>query len=353
MVNFFQNGTCQIVIHTANLLRIDWEEKSEALWLSPMLRRAVPGGPANDEHCIYGIKFKEDFLQYLRAYKKQSMGLLIEELIKYDFSQVQAIFIGSIPGSYNSSDSSFGLSKLRKSLRNSTFQAKMTDQTIAQVSSLGSLGGPFYKEIQNVLNTSPTSQTQPRANTTSSHFRLIFPTVQNVRESLAGWVAGFSLFFDCSKSSGQRQLALSLPHLHSWHADRALRDQVMPHIKTYARTNGDEVKWILVTSSNLSKAAWGGTEHGRLKIKSYEAGVLLVPDPFKEQRGNQVVMKASYGRNDQHADPHVVNIRMCYVLDVKKYTTDDSIWSLQRTSQELGIDSRGMSMSDYMVARNT
>ena len=54
----------------------------------------------------------------------------------------------------------------------------------------------------------------------------------------------------------------------------------MPHIKTYARYLDDgRLGWALLTSSNLSQAAWGKLEKRgtQLYVKSYELGVLLLP----------------------------------------------------------------------------
>lgn len=65
----------------------------------------------------------------------------------------------------------------------------------------------------------------------------------------------------------------------------------MPHIKSYCRVciKDDKIAglyWFLVTSANLSKAAWGvsnkttaGSLTGDppLRIMSYEAGVLFLP----------------------------------------------------------------------------
>jgi len=55
----------------------------------------------------------------------------------------------------------------------------------------------------------------------------------------------------------------------------------MPHIKTYCRVSPDwkKVAWFLLTSANLSKAAWGRSTHqgSGQNIMSYEAGVLFVP----------------------------------------------------------------------------
>ncbi|KAL5008894.1 hypothetical protein ScPMuIL_002147 [Solemya velum] len=58
----------------------------------------------------------------------------------------------------------------------------------------------------------------------------------------------------------------------------------MPHIKTYMRPSTDSKKaaWFCLTSANLSKAAWGALEKNgvQLMIRSYEIGVLLLPNQF-------------------------------------------------------------------------
>lgn len=55
----------------------------------------------------------------------------------------------------------------------------------------------------------------------------------------------------------------------------------MPHIKTYTRVNKthSEAQFFLLTSANLSKAAWGALQkqNSQLFIRSYEAGVLFLP----------------------------------------------------------------------------
>lgn len=58
----------------------------------------------------------------------------------------------------------------------------------------------------------------------------------------------------------------------------------MPHIKTYMRASPDftQLAWFLVTSANLSKAAWGALEKNntQVMVRSYELGVLYVPSAF-------------------------------------------------------------------------
>lgn len=62
------------------------------------------------------------------------------------------------------------------------------------------------------------------------------------------------------------------------------RQNAMPHIKTYARfepheANHGKLDWALLTSSNLSKAAWGALQknESQLMIRSYELGVMFLP----------------------------------------------------------------------------
>lgn len=66
-----------------------------------------------------------------------------------------------------------------------------------------------------------------------------------------------------------------------WKADSVLRSKAMPHIKTFARYSTDFIKcyWFLLTSANLSKAAWGKYEKNETQmfIMSYEIGVLFLP----------------------------------------------------------------------------
>ena len=38
----------------------------------------------------------------------------------------------------------------------------------------------------------------------------------------------------------------------------------MPHIKSFCRysADGEELRWVLLTSSNMSTAAWGAIQNG-------------------------------------------------------------------------------------------
>lgn len=345
MVNFYEDNTCQVVVHTANLLRIDWEDKAQAIWCSPRLPKLKMCAVEKTSMESHGDQFKHDLLAYFRAYKLPSIQSLILRLHEMDFSMVRAVFIASVPGVYAESSSNFGFCKLRHVLGTIGGLEQPTDSTIVQVSSLGSLGKAFYDEFQSILNTVAGSSVH-RKMSVHSNFRLIFPTIANVRDSLCGWISGGSLFFNCTSASGIRQELLSKPHLHQWSALKAGRDRVMPHVKSYARISQDglDIRWILFTSANLSKAAWGGREKNGIRIKSYEAGVLLHPGLFQGR-----LLKPSYKTDFEHQHTGAINVRMPYDLQVSRYGLHDKAWSLQRSSELLGIDWLGRHIQDVFA----
>ena len=309
MVNFTED-TCHVVVHTANMLRQDWEDKTDAFWVSPPLRLLD-----KETETVIGTNFKNDLCKYLRSYKRPAINDLASRLEKYDFSPVNVIFIASVPGRYPVSSHDYGLLKLRHALQNNTMSASADDTILAQVSSYGSIGAPYYKEIQNILST-------PLQALTSLRFKLIFPTMKNVKDSLFGLISGSSIFFNSTSAGGKRQLIMSKDSLCQWHAIKAGRDSVLPHVKTYMRYRGDDIKWCLLTSANLSKSAWGATENGVFRIQSYEAGVLILPSLYGHD-----TMTASYKSDSQH---NCMNLRMPYDLPPRPYTPQDERWSPQK-----------------------
>ena len=46
-------------------------------------------------------------------------------------------------------------------------------------------------------------------------------------------------------------------YLHQWKSEKWSRNRAMPHIKTYAQVQDKKAAYVLLTSANLSKAAWG------------------------------------------------------------------------------------------------
>lgn len=125
----------------------------------------------------------------------------------------------------------------------------------------------------------------------------------------------------------------------------------MPHIKTFVRYSGQNLAWMLLTSSNLSKAAWGALQknNSQLMIRSYELGVLFLPSvkcgsgfsctdnsnysevksaPHEEKKAKLVTL-AWRGKSDTES-AEVIKLPLPYELPPRPYSPEDVPWSWDR-----------------------
>ncbi|XP_023914252.1 tyrosyl-DNA phosphodiesterase 1-like isoform X1 [Quercus suber] len=128
----------------------------------------------------------------------------------------------------------------------------------------------------------------------------------------------------------------------------------MPHIKTFTRYNAQKLAWLLLTSSNLSKAAWGALQknNSQLMIRSYELGVLFLPSSFErygsgfsctsngdikedkcrslensEVRRTKLVTLTWQGSRNSDSSSDVIPLPVPYELPPQPYTSEDVPWS--------------------------
>jgi tyrosyl-DNA phosphodiesterase-1 len=271
MILFYEDGTMQLVIHTANMIPQDWALKTQGAYISPMLSKKAKD---QDTQC----PFELDLISYLKAY-----GAVMDETIRnvkqYDFTPVKAALIASVPGKHFGDDlNKFGHLKVSKELAKHQKIMKHNGKTeiICQASSMGSLGpnpeswlcGQFLRSLSNSSNT-----------LTNAQLKIVWPSVANVRNSLEGYAAGGSIPFDDMTYMKQKYVR---DYMHLWCSKSQNRDRAMPHIKTYLQRNPEtgRILWFLLTSANISKAAWGdyNAKSKHILIRSFELGVLYVPE---------------------------------------------------------------------------
>ncbi|XP_035538099.1 tyrosyl-DNA phosphodiesterase 1 [Morone saxatilis] len=196
---------------------------------------------------------------------------------------IRVYLVGSTPGRYVGADMDrWGHLRLRKLLYDQTDPVPGEERwpVIGQFSSIGSMGLDKTKwlagEFQRTMTTLGKSSLR-----SDPPMHLVYPSVEDVRTSLEGYPAGGSLPY--SIQTAQKQLWLH-SYFHRWKANTTGRSHAMPHIKTYMRASPDftQLAWFLVTSANLSKAAWGALEKNntQVMVRSYELGVLYVPSAF-------------------------------------------------------------------------
>eukprot|EP00045_Choanoeca_perplexa_P014371 m.168753 g.168753 ORF g.168753 m.168753 type:complete len:529 (-) comp16656_c0_seq3:84-1670(-) len=327
MLLFYKQGL-RVVVHTANLIHRDWLDKTQGVWVSPLLPRLDPSKDRVQQAtgCGPTDTFGHDLYQYVCRYGSSTKMVSVRQrLAAHDFSAVKDRLVASVPGTFKGDRDRhrWGHLRLRRLLEQSAV-ATPVSTVVLQFSSLGKLdksglgpkgwlGGQVRKSM------SVSSGPEPE-------LRILFPSKANVRDSNRGWQHGGSI----PHSSKYEQLHdfIRGPSVGAqWQADWCGRSRAMPHIKTFVGWSAepDTIAWCLLGSHNLSKSAWGQVEKGdtQLSIKSYELGVLMVSDPSQPLRPLQLKFGLSGGR---YTDQSSRWLPVPYDFPLTPYAKDDELW---------------------------
>ncbi|NWW55158.1 TYDP1 phosphodiesterase, partial [Pedionomus torquatus] len=325
MLLLYEEGL-RVVIHTSNLIAEDWHQKTQGIWISPLYPRLPQ--ETTDSAGESETNFKADLISYLMAYNSPALKEWIDLIQEHDLSETRVYLLGSTPGRYQGSDKEkWGHLRLRKLLKEhaSSITAQESWPVVGQFSSIGSMGVDGSKwlcsEFQESLVAAGSNVTSLLKCDVPIH--LVYPTVNNVRQSLEGYPAGGSLPY--SIQTAQKQLWLH-SYFHKWSAEVSGRSRAIPHIKTYMRLSPDfqRIAWFLVTSANLSKAAWGALEKNgtQLMIRSYELGVLFLPSAFGLEKGYFRVR----GKMLSESSSSATYFPVPYDLPLEQYGSNDQPW---------------------------
>uniref|UniRef100_A0A5S6R368 Tyrosyl-DNA phosphodiesterase 1 n=1 Tax=Trichuris muris TaxID=70415 RepID=A0A5S6R368_TRIMR len=304
----------RVVIHTANLIHGDWFQKTQGMYLSPIHPPIVNEAEESDSP----TNFKKDLLAYLRAYKHRSILEWCDIISKHDFRQAKVYVVGSVPGRHVGENmTNWGHTKLRH-LLNKHLKVKVDASwpLICQFSSIGSLGVTperwLLGEFANSLKQANGQQIGAPPN-----LKLIYPSVEDVRRSLEGYEGGGCLPYSFKTAFKQEYLKR---FLHRWRSECNGRSLACPHIKSYLRCNAtfDKLAWFLLTSANLSKAAWGSFEKNcaQIFIRSFEIGVLFLPQLYNRE------VFALNKMDSESGEP----FPMPYDLPPQRYDSKDEPW---------------------------
>ena len=307
----------RVGIFTANFILDDWCRKNQGLFVQDFPARAVDSS---------GVEVKTDsnpFGAELLGYFGK-VGLppnLCDSLkLEYDFSAAAVRLVPSIPGYHQIGSVSagggmaphltkFGMERLKWVLgQECPLEAKSEAKNTVlswQYSSQGSLTEKFLEDLTQVMMTTsaPTQMGQMVGSDSSpKDIRVTFPTEQEVRNSVEGWRGGSSIpvpMKNCHEFINARLHRFTPKIGRSAEARGGVdeegpsphpRCRAMPHIKTYLRLVEHDTNdissstptlptawWYLLTSSNLSRAAWGDYQkkNTQLMIRSYELGVIF------------------------------------------------------------------------------
>lgn len=354
----------RIIVHTANLIYVDWNNKSQGLWMQDF--------PWKDQNgSSKGCGFETDLIDYLSALKWPEFSVNLPDLgkfsinssffKKFDYSNATVRLIASVPGYHSGPNlKKWGHMKLRTVLQDCVFDKEFQKSPLVyQFSSLGSLDEKWMAELASSMSSGVSEDKKPLG---LGEPLIIWPTVEDVRCSLEGYGAGNAI------PSPQKNVEKEFlkKYWAKWKANHTGRCRAMPHIKTFTRYNGQDLAWFLLTSSNLSKAAWGALQknNSQLMVRSYELGVLFLPsvikqhgrsfsctdngNPYEDKCGSsessevkrtKLVTLAS--QENQNMDScEVIRLPVPYELPPRRYSSEDIPWSWDRRYYKKDVHSQ-------------
>jgi tyrosyl-DNA phosphodiesterase-1 len=217
------DDTAQVIIHTANMIEFDWKNMTQAVWRSPLLPKesGVPNSndPTQNLKIGSGQTFKEDLLNYLKAYntKRPVCRSLVQELTKYDFSEVRGALVASVPGRQaidTSSGTSWGWPGLSHVLESVPVHEDAAE-IVVQISSIATLG-PTDKWLNMFFKALRTSKNK---SSSEAKFKIVFPTAEEIRRSLNGYASGNAIHTKIQSDAQVKQLKYLQPLLAHWAGD--------------------------------------------------------------------------------------------------------------------------------------
>ncbi|KAK3273365.1 hypothetical protein CYMTET_18388, partial [Cymbomonas tetramitiformis] len=235
--------------------------------------------------------------------------------------------VASVPGYHrNEHLNRWGHMKLRAILAAEAFSAEFRKAPlVCQFSSLGSLNPQWLKQFTESLSAGHVEssgaargmQDGPREGGVMPNqqqlgevdeqlgegaLQLIWPTVEDVRISSEGYSAGCSI--PGPAKNVQKEFLSGL--WHRWNAAACGRQRAMPHIKSFCRYHGAHLAWFLLTSSNLSQAAWGALQKRdtQLMVRSYELGVVYLPSTLHAAQKTSGTLFCCSGRHSSFPLSH-------------------------------------------------
>ena len=278
LANPGQRAGVRVIVHTANLIARDLNEMEQGVWFQdfPPKREGSRGAAS---------PFEDALVEYMEATKWPGSVVggerfTAESLRCFDFSAAGASFVASVPGYHKGGDMRrWGHLAVREVLRREGAGGSADAPNYAIVANYSSLGSVKAEKatgdsrwLSQEMACSLCAGGAPAAD-----IRLVWPTQDEVRTSWGGWATG------CSVPG--KYANVMLEHLmHRYYrvgtGEPGARIHT-PHIKTFARMDvaTGRMAYCLLTSSNMSKAAWGQLQkkETQLFIPSFEAGVLLTP----------------------------------------------------------------------------
>jgi tyrosyl-DNA phosphodiesterase-1 len=353
----------RVIIHTANLRDNDIHDKTQAAYIEDFsLKRTDVESLLERNSSTTDDDFENTLLYYLESYGYKKCIAWIEDgsesqtlldcLKRYDFSSAKGILIPSVPGWHKldgETHQRMGHWKLRHVVANYTVTSTKTSRyspIVCQFSSIGLLSEKYLKDLHISMDTELSKlQDTQKLPKVSLRFQFVYPTVEEIRNSVEGYSGG------CSVPGRVKNLVKPFvkPLLHRWTYSQSssacstgsekyrfctdnplVRPWNVPHIKTYYQLSDDDNKcfnWFVLASHNMSKAAWGEVQNSKrfgtrqLFLSSWELGVFISPQTVQVDR-------LTYYSESLVSTTKLGLIPLPYPLHPQPYQQSDHPWAV-------------------------
>lgn len=297
IVSFFKDDSCKIYMPSNNFTYEETNLPQQVCWCSPVLQRS------NGMYSRNSSKFQDNLIDYLASYENNLINRrLIPVIKKLNFEPLKNVqFIYSTPSKKFAS----GFQLLADSLprKTGTDEGDALKHYLCQSSTIGSAiskkthGNLFTHVFIPYLEEIMTKSSKPlQTDTVLQEFNkrrikpyILYPTVQEIQNSPAGWLSSGWFHFNRLKDVVHYDnLLKKLDAFYKQNPNDLSRERKATpcHSKFYFKsttTNGEEkqnsqfdnLDWCIYTSSNLSLSAWGNLNG---LPRNYEVGVLFVSD---------------------------------------------------------------------------
>ncbi|EDO17562.1 hypothetical protein Kpol_534p43 [Vanderwaltozyma polyspora DSM 70294] len=359
IINFYEDNSCKIFIPSNNFTYMETNLPQQVCWVSPRLPEASGTPPEN--------KFKKNLFKYIYSYQDKRVRQVLSYLREIDFNSLSNVeFVYSVP----SKSSVSGFKQLAALLlKNSTKEDFSTPTDIQHhyLCQTSTIGGSISKKFPLNLftgimiptfsrliefNTEPNSRSKSASpedmieqlNSHNIKPYLVYPTVEEIRNSPSGWSC--SGWFNFRYQKNNEQYLSLLNDFKCFYKQNANliskhRKATPSHSKFYLKSKTsvksnsnnpfDILDWCVYTSANLSVSAWGTSS--RL-ARNYEVGILFQSTPelqIKCKSFVDVIYRKGSKLSDTAPSCNTVNVMVPFTLPCSPYdTTKDEAFCISK-----------------------
>jgi len=292
------------------------------------------------------------------------------------------VLIPSTPGYHKIQDCGIGHLKLRREIErlapdddddassdsdddsDENKNANKAGSIICQFSSIGSLTKKYLHRLQYSMDISRSRRDSSSEDDESKPLKLqlVYPTADEICNSVEGYRGGLSVpgtLKNVSKDflqplfrkwTAPYSLLASLALSRNDEQEKSKKNPLLkgnnvPHIKSYFQlsdSEGEGMAWFMLSSHNLSKAAWGDVQnssvHGekRLFVRSWELGVFISPQHL---RANRLVPWTPEKNSTDRTHGKDATIPLPYHHRPHPYSESDKPWAVD--SRHVRLDRFG------------